>query len=97
MLLSIINYGAEIWGYGNFPAAALQGDMDWISLKYTRYIAMLRLWNRLIKMNNTRLTKRIFLWCHDNPGNTYSEDIMKISNTLSLSPIMQRVFLISII
>ena len=62
--------------------------MDWISLKYTRYIAMLRLWNRLIKMNNTRLTKRTFLWCHDNPGNTYCEDIMNIiSNTLSLSPI----------
>ena len=106
--LSILNYGAEIWGYGNFPkcdnvmnramrfflgvhifapTAALQGDMDWISLKYTRYIAMLRFWNRLIKMNNTRLTKRIFLWCHDNPGNTYCEDIMKTSNTLNLSPI----------
>ena len=48
---------------------------------------MLRFWNRLIKMNNTCLTKRIFLWCHDNPGNTYCEDIMKISNTLNLSPI----------
>ena len=48
---------------------------------------MLKFRNRLIKMNNTRLTKRIFLCCHDNPGNTYCEDIMKISNTLNLSPI----------
>ena len=105
-VLSILNYGAEIWGYGNFPKcdnvmnramryflgvhrfapiAALHGDMAWLSLKYTRYIAMLRFWNRLIKMDNSRLTKRIFLWCHDYPDNTYCEDIKKISDIMNLS------------
>ena len=57
-VLSILNYGAEIWGYGNFPkcdngmnramrfflgvhrfapTAALQGDVDCVSLKYSHY------------------------------------------------------------
>ena len=97
-VLSILNYGAEIWGYDNFskcdnvinramryflgvnifaPTAALYGDMAWLPLKFSRYISMLRFWNRLIKMENTRLTKRVFLWCHDNPDNTYCEDIRK--------------------
>ena len=79
-VLSILNYGAEIWGYGNFSkcdnvinramryflgvhkfamTAALYGDMAWLSLKFSRYISMLRFWNRLIKMENTRLTKRV--------------------------------------
>jgi ssDNA-binding Zn-finger/Zn-ribbon topoisomerase 1 len=107
-VLSILNYGAEIWGYGNFPkcdnvmnramryflgvhrfapTAALHGDMAWISLKYTRYIAMLRFWNRLIKMDNSRLTKRVFLWCHDFPDNTYCGDVKKISDIMNLSTV----------
>ena len=45
---------------------------------------MLRLWNRLIKMENNRLTNRVFLWCHDNPDNTYCEDIRKISECVDM-------------
>ena len=104
-VLSILNYGAEIWGYGNFskcdnvinramryflgvhkfaPTAGLYGDMAWLSLKFSRYISMLRFWNILIKMENTRLAKRVFLWCHDNPDNTYCEDIRKISECINM-------------
>ena len=35
-------------------------------------------------MENTRLTKRVFLWCHDNPDNTYCEDIRKISERINM-------------
>ena len=80
-VLSILTYGAEIWGYGEYPkcdtvmnramryflgvhrfapTAGVQGDMAWLSLKYRRYIAMLKFWNRLIKMDDSRLTKKIF-------------------------------------
>ena len=102
-VLPILNYGAEIWGYGKHPkcdnilnramryflgvhkyapTAAVQGDMGWISLKYRRYQAMLRFWNRLVKMDETRLTKRVFLWCYDNPENNWCGDIRKIAETL---------------
>ena len=85
-VLPILNYGSEIWGFGNFPKCdsimnramryfmgvhrfaptdGVQGDMGWMSLRYRRYIAMLKFWNRLVKMNESRLTKRVFLWYYD--------------------------------
>ena len=75
-VLSILNYGAEVWGHGKYPkcdlvmnkamrhflgvhkfapTAAVQGDMGWMSIKFHRYIDMLRFWNRMLKMDNTRL------------------------------------------
>ena len=49
--------------------------MGWLPLRYTRQIELLRYWNKLIKMNNDRLTKKIFdydynlklpySWCHN--------------------------------
>ncbi len=77
-VMSILNYGAAIWGYGRndkcdhimnkamryflgvhryAATAAVQGDMGWLSTKYRRYIMMLKFWNRLIKMENNRLTR----------------------------------------
>ena len=38
----------------------LFGDMGWAPSKLRREISMLRYWNRLITMENTRLTKNIF-------------------------------------
>ena len=38
----------------------LDGDMGWYPSKLRRKISMLRLWNRLLKMNNIRLPKLIF-------------------------------------
>lgn len=45
---------------------------------------MLRFWNRLIKMDNSRLTKRLFLFCHDNPDNNWCADIKEISELLNV-------------
>ena len=33
-------------------------------------------------MDETRLTKRVFLWCYDNPENNWYGDIRKIAETL---------------
>ena len=58
------------------PIAALQGEMGWHPSIYGKYLCMLRLWNRIIKLPNDRLTKSIFTvdyersslnknWCSD--------------------------------
>ncbi len=44
------------------PLLALEGDMGWNSCKIRQHINMIRLWNRLIKMDENRLTKRVFKW-----------------------------------
>ena len=46
------------------PVAGLEGDMAWFSPSHRRWINMLRYWNKLISMENSRLTKRIFEWAH---------------------------------
>ncbi len=40
---------------------AINGDMGWI-YSSTRKLEMIRMWNWLIKMDNTCLTKNVFLW-----------------------------------
>ena len=44
------------------PILAMQGDMAWLTSKGRHCIERIRLWNRLVQMNNDRLTKKVFLW-----------------------------------
>ena len=46
------------------PNAGLIGDMGWIKHGYNRYLCAFRFWNRLLNMEDTRLTKHI-LNCDD--------------------------------
>ena len=38
----------------------LYGEMGWLKTKYRHYIHVIRFWNRLVNMDNHRLTKHIF-------------------------------------
>ena len=42
------------------PILATVGDTGWLSNIYRRWQSMIRLWNRLILMNDERLTKKVF-------------------------------------
>ncbi len=64
--------------------AAVQGDMGWLSTKYRRYIMMLKFWNRLIKMENNRLTKKLFLSYFDHPNGNWCNDIRCIATELDM-------------
>ncbi len=75
-IVPIMDYGSGVWGYDNSEAGdkilfrairyylgvllALEGDMGWNSCKIMQSINMIRLWNRLINMDENRLTKRVF-------------------------------------
>ena len=52
--------------------------------KYRRFIAMLRFWNRLIAMNESRITQRIFTWLYDHSDNNWCMDIKRISTELDM-------------
>ena len=57
------------------PILATTGDMGWIVSTNRRWANVLRLWNRLVNMNETRLTRKVFdydysmaggkNWCSD--------------------------------
>ena len=42
------------------PLPSLYGEMGWLKTKYRHYIHVIRFWNRLVNMDNHRLTKHIF-------------------------------------
>ncbi len=42
------------------PITGLLGELGWLTSKYNNWINMLRLWNRIININNDRLIRRIF-------------------------------------
>ena len=44
------------------PILAISGDMGWTPVNIRHKGEMLRLWNRLVKMSDDRLTKKIFNW-----------------------------------
>lgn len=44
------------------PILAIQGDMGWVPGVVQRKCEMIRLWNRLIKMEEDRVNKRVFSW-----------------------------------
>ena len=43
------------------PIPALTGDMGWKCTQQKRYSKMIKYWNRLVKMNDNRLTKQVFI------------------------------------
>jgi hypothetical protein len=60
------------------PLLSIFGDMGWMETRNRRQLEMLRLWNRLIKMENNRLTKRIFLWDKENATFGWSSELAQI-------------------
>ncbi len=44
------------------PKLGHNGDMGWTSNRGRWKISMLRLWNRLVGMDNEHLLKRVFIW-----------------------------------
>ncbi len=73
-VVPIMAYGSGVWEYDNSEVGdkiqfrairyylgvllALEGDMGWNSYKIRQRINMICLWNRLINMNENRLTKK---------------------------------------
>ena len=46
------------------PLAGIQGEVNWITPGYRRYLCKIKFWNRLTRIDNTRLTRKIALWDH---------------------------------
>ena len=45
---------------------------------------MLRLWNRLIKMDSSRITKKVFLWDYEKCTANWSNDIREILGLINM-------------
>ena len=41
---------------------AINGDVGWTPCRVRRKVEMLRLWNRLVSLEDHRVTKHVFMW-----------------------------------
>ena len=66
------------------PNAGIYGDMGWVKHSLSRYVNMIRLWNRYLKMNDNRLTRKIFEYDLDkNQG--WGKEIQLVFRKLNLT------------
>ena len=65
------------------PNAAINADMGWVSCRTRRHVNMLHLWNRLVSMDDSRLTKAIFLW--DKTKSGWCKNIKEILYNINCS------------
>ena len=72
------------------PVPALYGDMGWMYNRFKRYISMIRYWNRLIKMDRTRLTRIVFDYFHDKNMGTWCHDMIQICGMLNMNDVYVR-------
>lgn len=68
------------------PVPGMQGDLGWISSNARRKCNIVRYWNRLVSMNDARLTKQIFLWDHELSRNNWSSDVKAVFEQLDIDP-----------
>jgi hypothetical protein len=67
------------------PLVGLYGDMGWLPSNYRRKIEVFRYWNRLIKLDDQRITKRIFLFdLNSNIKNSWSSYVKSLFSELGL-------------
>jgi hypothetical protein len=59
-------------------------DIGWYTPKIRRFIRMIRYWNRLLSMENDRLTKKIFLWDYSNNYRNWCAEIGQLLNSIGL-------------
>ena len=74
-------------GVNKFTATLfLEGEMGWTPPEIRRKICMLRYWNRLVRLDQNRLTYTLFLTDYNN-GGYWCDSVRKIFEELELSEI----------
>ena len=64
---------------------ATSGDIGWVSSNTRRKVNMIRLWNRLLLMEDSCLAKKIFVWDKSITNRNWSAEISKILDEIGLT------------
>ena len=73
----------------NTPILAMMGDMGLVDINIKQSLCMIRYWNRVVKMDQSRLTKRIFLWDYNREVDSWSKNVSIILSSINCSHIFQ--------
>lgn len=78
------------------PIFALQGDIGWMLPKFRHYVNMFRLWNRLIKCDENRIVKKIFLWDYSQVNGSWTYEFVQICHLFDIDTVFQSLSLVNI-
>ena len=67
------------------PVLAMTGDTGWLPSVYRRWGCMLRMWNRIIQMDDTRITRQVFNMDYQKCFRNWSSEIKSIMDTIGCS------------
>ena len=71
------------------PLLAIEGDIGWIDTQIRQNVEMLRFWNRVIKMDDARLTRKIFDFDYSNNNSVQNwssniRELFRITNNMTV-------------
>ncbi len=68
------------------PNLAINGDVGWVSSGVRRKVEMFRYWNRIMKMDSERLTKKLFMYDFANrrASGSWNSDIFKLFQSVDM-------------
>ena len=69
---------------------AIRGEVGWVEPDIRRKLEMIRMWARLIRMDDNRLTKRVFLWDY-NQQHGWCSELKKILSYIGLSNLYENI------
>ena len=69
---------------------AIRGDVRWTDPDVRRKLEMIRMWDRLINMDDSRLTKRVILWDYNQPHG-WCSDMKKIFSSIGLNNLYETI------
>ncbi|KAH3813261.1 hypothetical protein DPMN_141714 [Dreissena polymorpha] len=73
------------------PILALLGEIGWLPSIYRRWLAMIRFWNRLVKLDEYRLTKRAFERDYSSSNNNnWCSEFKTVMSSLNLTDYYNR-------
>ena len=65
---------------------AVNGDMGWLPCEIRQKLEMLRLWNRLISIDENRIVSKIFIWDKQLCNNNWSMEVKSICEEIDMIP-----------
>ena len=71
------------------PLLGMEGDIGWQNCKVRHRVNMIRYWNRLIRMDEDRLTRKVFEWDYKRK-HCWTKEIYAIFNSVGLSDLYEQ-------
>ena len=80
------------------PISGMQGDFGWLTPKFRRYKCLFNYWNRLVRMEEGRVTKHIFDYDYNicNISNNWCSDLKKLCCELNVLDSFENKYVINI-